>query len=284
MRLARIGDAGQERPVVVGGDGTLLDLASVTADITADFLGDGGLARAADAMAGGTLVPIEAPADVRLGPPIRRPTKILCIGLNYAQHAAETGADLPTEPVLFTKAANAVVGPNDTVLIPRGCVKLDHEVELAVIVGAPGRYLDSPEHARDIVAGYAISNDVSARDFQLERGGQWVKGKSAETFNPLGPWLVTGEDVPDPQSLELTLSVNGVVRQHSTTADMIFDVMHLVWYLSQFLVLEPGDVINTGTPAGVAMGFEDPPWLHEGDVMELAITGLGAQRQVVGRA
>lgn len=281
MKLARVGEAGHERPVVVV-DGTFLDLSMVTPDITSEFLGSGGLQRAAQALE--DLPELDVPEGTRVGPPIRRPPKVLAIGLNYAKHAAETGAELPSEPVLFTKAANSVVGPNDTVLTPRGCTKLDHEVELAVIIGAEGRYLDSPDDALAVVAGYAIGNDVSARDFQKERGGQWVKGKSAETFCPLGPWLVTRDEVTDPQALALTLSVNGTVRQDSTTADMIFSVAHIVWYLSQFLVLEPGDVIMTGTPEGVAMGSDELDYLAIGDVVELSITGLGHQRQVIGRA
>lgn len=282
MKLARLGDVGHERPVVVSDDGALLDLSMVTPDITGEFLGSGGLQRAAQAL--DDLPELEIPEGTRFGPPLRRPPKVLAIGLNYAKHVAETGAELPSEPVLFTKAANSVVGPDDTVLVPRGCTKLDHEVELAVIIGTEARYLDSPDEALDVVAGYAIGNDVSARDFQKERGGQWVKGKSAATFCPLGPWLVTRDEVPDPQDLALTLSVNGRVRQDSTTADMIFPVDHIVWYLSQFLVLEPGDVILTGTPEGVAMGSDDLAYLAEGDVMELSITGLGAQRQPIGTA
>lgn len=283
MKLARVGAPGEERPVVVDGD-RLLDLSSVTPDIDGAFLASGGLLLAAEAVAAGSLPVLEVDADVRYGPPVARPPKLLCIGLNYALHAAESGNPPPSEPVLFAKMPYTVIGPDDLVLMPRGGDTTDYEVELAIVIGREARYLDSPEEAWDVIAGYAISNDVSERTFQLERGGQWVKGKSCETFNPLGPWLVTTDEIADPQALALSLSVNGEVRQDSTTADMIFGVAHIVAYLSQFLVLEPGDVINTGTPAGVALGDNDFPYLAEGDVMELSITGLGHQRQVVGQA
>jgi 2-keto-4-pentenoate hydratase/2-oxohepta-3-ene-1,7-dioic acid hydratase in catechol pathway len=214
----------------------------------------------------------------RLGPPIM-PGKIVCIGLNYRDHAAETGADIPAEPIIFLKAADTVVGPDDDVLIPRGSTKTDWEVELGVVIGRPARYLASPDEAGPCIAGYVLSNDVSEREFQLERGGQWDKGKNCETFNPLGPWILTADEVPDPQALDLRLWVNGEPRQDGTTEQMIFGVHHLVWYVSQFLVLHPGDVINTGTPAGVALGRPDKPYLRAGDIVELEIDGLGRQRQ-----
>jgi 2-keto-4-pentenoate hydratase/2-oxohepta-3-ene-1,7-dioic acid hydratase in catechol pathway len=208
----------------------------------------------------------------------------VCIGLNYTDHAAETGAAVPSEPIVFLKASNTVIGPDDDVLLPRGSTKTDWEVELAVVIGGIARYLDSPASARDVIAGYAVSHDVSEREFQLERGGQWTKGKSCETFNPLGPWLVTPDELPDPQDLGLRLWVNGEQRQNGTTKDMVFDVAHLVWYVSQYMVLEPGDVLNTGTPAGVALGRPDHPYLRAGDVVELEIDGLGRQRQTFTEA
>ena len=203
----------------------------------------------------------------------------MCIGLNYVDHAAETGATPPAEPVLFMKAPDTVVGPQDGVLIPRRSVKTDYEVELAVVLGATARYLESPQQARAYVAGFAVSNDVSEREFQTERGGQWDKGKNCETFNPFGPWITTADEVGDPQALGLRLWVNGDLRQDGSTKNMIFGVDYLVWYLSQFMTLYPGDVINTGTPAGVALGRPDKPYLRAGDIVELEIDGLGRQRQ-----
>jgi 2-keto-4-pentenoate hydratase/2-oxohepta-3-ene-1,7-dioic acid hydratase in catechol pathway len=205
--------------------------------------------------------------------------------VNYAEHAAEAHHERPVEPVMFLKAPDTMVGPNDEVLIPHRSTKTDYEVELGVVIGKTARYLDSPADALAHVAGYTVSNDVSEREFQLERGGQWDKGKNSETFNPLGPWLVTPDEVPDPQALAIQCWVNGELRQDSTTGDMIFPVAEIVHYLSQFMVLYPGDVINTGTPSGVALGKPDPkPYLRAGDVMELEIAGLGRQRQTVGQA
>ncbi|MEU4366578.1 fumarylacetoacetate hydrolase family protein [Micromonospora chersina] len=278
MRLARLGPASREVPALVL-DGTPLDLRPITDDIGPAFLASRGLERAADAVAAGWLRPLDDAADLRVGAPISRPGKIVCIGLNYRDHAAETGAAIPTEPVVFLKDPSTVVGPFDTVLIPRGSTKTDWEVELGVVIGRRARYLDTPDDALAYVAGYLVSHDVSEREFQLERGGQWDKGKSCETFNPVGPEFVTADEVGDPQDLRLSLSVNGVKRQDGTTADMVFPVDHLVWYLSQYMVLEPGDLINTGTPAGVAMGLPDQPYLRAGDVVELGITGLGSARQ-----
>ncbi|HLR83816.1 MAG TPA: fumarylacetoacetate hydrolase family protein, partial [Nocardioidaceae bacterium] len=220
----------------------------------------------------------------RVGAPVVRPGKVLCIGLNYRKHAIESGADIPGEPVVFMKASNTVVGPDDTVLIPRGSEKTDYEVELAVVIGRTARYLAAPDDAAAHIAGYAVANDVSERAYQLERGGQWVKGKSCETFNPLGPWLVSPDEVGDPQDLGMRLWVNGELRQDSTTADMIFGVNHVIWYLSQFMVLEAGDVINTGTPSGVAMGSSEVAYLAAGDVVEVEIDKLGRQRQQVAPA
>jgi 2-keto-4-pentenoate hydratase/2-oxohepta-3-ene-1,7-dioic acid hydratase in catechol pathway len=280
MRLARIGRAGQERPVVVADDGTYLDLSGVTLDIDAAFLAGGGLDRARAALDELPRLPVAE--GTRIGPPVRDPGKIVCIGQNYARHAAESGAEPPSEPIVFLKAADTLVGPNDDVRIPKASVKTDYEVELAVVIGTTARYLDSPEAAAAHIAGYAVSNDVSEREFQLERLGQWDKGKNCETFNPLGPWLVTADEVGDPQALGLRLWVNGELRQDGNTANMNFGVAELVRYLSQFMVLYPGDVINTGTPAGVALGQPEPkPYLRAGDVVELEIDGLGRARQLM---
>ena len=282
MNFARYGTAGSEIPVVQH-DGVSYDLRSLTADIDGEFLASGGLRAARAAVESGSL-PVFEPGDLRVAPPIARPGKVVCIGLNYSDHAAETGAAVPDEPVVFMKDPATVVGPFDDVLIPRGSSKTDWEVELAVVIGATARYLGSPDEAASRIAGYAVSNDVSEREFQLERGGQWDKGKSCETFNPLGPVLVPADEIADPQALAMRLSVNGVVRQNGSTATMVFGVNHLVWYLSQFMVLHPGDVINTGTPAGVALGLADHPYLRAGDVMELEIAGLGTARQTLAQA
>ncbi|MEO3747693.1 fumarylacetoacetate hydrolase family protein [Plantactinospora sp. B5E13] len=289
MRYLRVGPAGAERPVAQV-DGRYHDLSGVTRDIDGAFLAAGGLAGvrgmapdagAADLVAG---LPGLDITGQRIGAPIARPGVVLCVGLNYAAHAAESGAQPPTSPVIFYKAPNTVVGPYDDVLVPRGSTKTDWEVELAVVIGRTARYLESPEVALAHVAGYAVANDVSEREFQLEvSGGQWSKGKSCETFNPLGPWLVTPDEVGDPGQLGLRLWVNGEPRQDSSTADMIFDVAYLVWYLSQYTVLEPGDLINTGTPQGVALSGRYP-YLVDGDVVELEIDGLGRQRSVVRAA
>ncbi|PZG15054.1 2-hydroxyhepta-2,4-diene-1,7-dioate isomerase [Nonomuraea aridisoli] len=252
-------------------------------EIDGAFLASGGVERVREALQRGALPVVDA-EGLRIGAPIARPGKIVCIGLNYRDHAAESGAEVPAEPVVFMKASNTMVGPYDDVLIPKGSVKTDWEVELAVVIGKEARYLGSREEALGVIAGYAVANDVSEREFQLERGGQWDKGKSCETFNPLGPWLVTPDEVGDPQDLPLRLWVNGEPRQDGTTKDMIFDVAEVVRYLSRFMVLEPGDVINTGTPAGVAMGMPGQPYLRAGDVVELEIGGLGRQRQKVGQA
>jgi 2-keto-4-pentenoate hydratase/2-oxohepta-3-ene-1,7-dioic acid hydratase in catechol pathway len=281
MKIARLGPVGSEIPVVYDVDGVARDLRSVTSRVDGDFLGADGPRRVARALAAGTLPPLPGADALRVGSPIERPGKVVCIGLNYRDHAAETGAEPPAEPVLFMKDPWTVVGPFDDVLIPRGSTRTDWEVELGVVIGRTARYLDSPDDALSHVAGYAISNDLSEREFQFDRGGQWDKGKSCETFNPLGPWLVTPEEVPDPQALRLRTEVNGVVRQDGTTADMLFPVAHLVWYLSQVMVLHPGDLLNTGTPAGVALGLPDQPYLRAGDTVELHIDGLGTARQTM---
>ena len=279
MKLLRVGPPGAERPAALDQDGRLVDLAGVVDDITGATLAGAELDRIRAAVDGGDLPALD-PAGVRIGAPLARPGKIVCVGLNYLDHAAETGATLPTEPVMFLKAADTVVGPYDDVLIPRNSVKTDWEVELAVVIGRTARYLGSAEEALAHVGGYAVVNDVSEREFQIERQGQWDKGKNCETFNPLGPWLVTADEVPDPQDLRLRLWVNGELKQDGSTRNMAFGVAELVRYLSQFVVLYPGDVINTGTPAGVALGQPEPkPYLRAGDVVELEIDGLGRARQ-----
>jgi 2-keto-4-pentenoate hydratase/2-oxohepta-3-ene-1,7-dioic acid hydratase in catechol pathway len=283
MKLLRVGEYKKEKPAVLLGDGRVVDVSSKVRDYDSAFFEDGGLEKLKG------IVKLDLPsidlAGKRIGAPIARPYKVLGIGLNYADHAKESGMPIPPEPVVFTKASNTVVGPYDTVLIPRASKKTDWEVELGVVIGRTARYLADKESALSYVAGYCISNDVSEREFQLERGGSWDKGKSAETFNPLGPWLVTSDEIRDPQGLGMSLDVNGVRRQTGTTKTMIFGVQHLVWYLSQFMVLEAGDVITTGTPPGVGLGQKpNPVYLKEGDVMELAIDGLGKQRQVCKQA
>ncbi|MFI9010323.1 fumarylacetoacetate hydrolase family protein [Actinosynnema sp. NPDC053489] len=284
MQLLRLGPSGAERPAVRADDGVTYDLTPVTDDVTGAFLAADGIARTRAALAAGELHPIVV-EGTRVGPPVAGVGKIVCIGLNYRDHAEETGQPAPTEPVVFLKAADTIVGPDDEVLVPRDSVKTDWEVELAVVIGRTARYLGSAEEALTCVAGYALSHDVSEREFQLERGGQWDKGKNCETFNPLGPFLVPADEVGDPQALGMRLWVNGVPRQDSSTKNMIFPVAELVRYLSRFLVLRPGDVINTGTPAGVALGQPEPkPYLRAGDVVELEIDGLGRQRQTLGQA
>ncbi len=279
----RLGPAGSERPAVRDG-GTVYDLSPLTQDVDGAFLAGDGVARTRAALAEGTLPSLRS-EGLRIGSPIARPGKIVCIGLNYRDHATETGAPLPEEPVVFLKAPYTVVGPYDEVLVPRGSAKTDWEVELGVVIGSTVRYLESPDDALAHVAGYVLSHDVSERAFQLERGGTWDKGKSCETFNPLGPWLRPADEVADVQDLRLRTRVNGRTWQDGTTADMIFSVAHVLWYLSQFMVLEPGDMVNTGTPAGVALGQPDPkPFLRPGDVVEIEIDGLGGQRQVMGQA
>ncbi|MFI9242044.1 fumarylacetoacetate hydrolase family protein [Streptomyces sp. NPDC053086] len=280
MKLLRVGTAGAERPALLDAEGTLRDLSGLVDDIDGVLLADDtALGRVRAAAEAGELPALD-PAGLRVGPPVGRIGKVVCIGLNYHDHARETGAEPPSEPVVFLKAPDTVVGPYDTVLVPRDSVKTDWEVELAVVIGRTARYLDSAEEALAHVAGYAVAHDVSEREFQIERGGTWDKGKNCETFNPLGPWLVTADEVADPQALPLKLWVNGELKQDGTTAEQIFSVGEVVRYLSRFMTLYPGDVISTGTPAGVAMGQPEPkPYLRAGDVVELEIEGLGRQRQ-----
>jgi 2-keto-4-pentenoate hydratase/2-oxohepta-3-ene-1,7-dioic acid hydratase in catechol pathway len=284
MQLMRLGAPGREKPVVRIDDETYVDVSDVVRDFDESFFAAGGAALLADTVTerrgSGAVGRF---AGERIGAPIARPHQILCIGLNYSDHAAETGQAVPAEPILFNKAPNTLVGPDDDVLIPRGSTKPDWEVELGVVIGRRCRYLADEQEAAEAIAGYVVVNDVSERAFQMERGGQWVKGKSAETFNPCGPWLVTPDEIDDVQGLDMWLDVNGVRRQTGSTKTMLFGVTYLVHYLSQFMVLEPGDLINTGTPPGVGMGFNPPVWLQDGDVVELGIDGLGRQRQrVVG--
>jgi 2,4-diketo-3-deoxy-L-fuconate hydrolase len=254
----------------------------VVADFNEEFFGSGGLDSirpiVAKRLETGVVTSF---AGERIGAPIARPHQILCIGLNYSDHAAETGQPVPSEPILFTKSPNTLIGPNDDVRIPRGSTKTDWEVELGIVIGKRTSYLDNLDQARDAIAGFVVVNDVSERAFQTERGGQWSKGKSAETFNPAGPWLVTPDEIDDVLKLGMWLDVNGVRRQTGSTSTMIFDPYFIVHYLSQFLVLEPGDLINTGTPPGVGMGMNPQVWLKSGDVMALGIDGLGSQRQNV---
>jgi 2-keto-4-pentenoate hydratase/2-oxohepta-3-ene-1,7-dioic acid hydratase in catechol pathway len=292
VQILRLGAAGAERPAVRADDGRVFDLAGLTADVDGGFLASDGVARAREALAAGALPEITEPIDwtgtgtgsgsgLRIGPPFARPQAVVCIGMNYAAHAAEAGAQPPDHPVLFLKHPNTVVGPFDDVRLPPGSTATDWEVELGVVIGRRCRYLDSPAAALDCVAGYVLSNDVSERDLQLKvSGGQWSKGKCAETFNPVGPWLLPADEAGDPQALALSSFVNGEPRQASSTADMIFGVAVLVHALSQVMVLEPGDLVNTGTPQGVALSGRFP-YLAAGDVVELEITGLGRQRQHV---
>lgn len=284
MKLMRIGEVGAERPIARVDDGHYVDVSDVVADFDERFFASNGLARVAPIIAERARTgQVSQFAGERIGAPIGRPHQILCIGLNYRDHAAETGQPVAEEPILFTKSPNTLVGPNDDVRMPRGSAKLDWEVELGVVIGRRTSYLDRVDEARDAIAGFCVVNDVSERAFQMERGGQWCKGKSAETFNPAGPWLVTPDEIEDLNALGMWLDVNGVRRQTGNTTTMIFDPYFLVHHLSQFMVLEPGDLINTGTPPGVGLGFTPPIWLRAGDVMELGITGLGLQRQhVVG--
>jgi len=281
LKLVRFGAAGAERPGIVNADGSIADLSGVIPDVAGGALSPDSLRQLASLEA--TKLP-RAPAGARLGACVGGVGKFIAIGLNYADHAAETGAKIPAEPIVFMKATSCIVGPHDTVLKPRGSTKMDWEVELGVVIGSLARYVseaDAPKH----IAGYCVINDLSERAFQLERGGQWDKGKGCDTFGPLGPWLVTSDEVGDPANLAMWLDVNGTRRQHGSTRTMIFKPAFLVHYLSQFMSLQPGDVITTGTPPGVGMGIKpNPIFLNAGDVMELGIEKLGTQRQVVAQA
>ncbi len=277
MKLVRFGPSGREKPGILDSKGQIRDLSGVVSDIAGDTLTPQGLDRIRQADV--ERLPA-APSGVRLGPCIGDVGHFIAIGLNYADHAAEQNLQPPKEPVIFNKAPSCICGPNDDTMIPKDSIKLDYEVELGVIIGQRARYL-TKENAMQAVAGYCVANDVSEREFQIERSGQWVKGKSGETFGPLGPWLVTKDEVKDPQNLKLWLSVNGEVRQNSSTKNLIFGVAHLVWYCSQFFVMNPGDVIVTGTPGGVALFMKPPKFLQVGDVVRLGVEGLGEQQQTI---
>jgi len=283
MKLVRFGPRGRELPGLLAADGGIRDLSAHVRDFDHAFFAGDGIEQVRSLAATPDALP-RAAAGVRLGSPVARPRNVFAIGLNYSDHARETGAAIPAEPILFMKATGAVCGPHDPILIPRGSTKTDWEVELALVVGREARYLASREAARGHVAGFCVANDVSERHFQIERGGQWSKGKSSDNFLPLGPWLVTPDEVDDPRGLAMSLEVNGERRQTGNTATMIFDVWHIVWYLSQFLTLEAGDVVITGTPPGVGMAMKPPRFLSAGDVVTLAIDGLGSQRCVCEQA
>ncbi len=276
MKLLRYGAPGQEKPGLVDKDGTMRDLSQIVHDIDGTTLLPENLARLAK-IDPKTLPVIQG--NPRLGACVANIGKFICIGLNYADHAAETGATVPPEPVLFLKANSAICGPNDAVIIPRGSLKTDWEVELGVVIGKPAKYV-TEANALDYVAGYCVINDVSERAFQTERAGQWDKGKGCDTFGPTGPWMVTKDEIADPQNLKMWLTVDGVKRQNGSTKTMVYGVKHLVAYLSQFFTLNPGDVISTGTPPGVGMGLKPPTYLKPGQTMELSIEGLGVQKQV----
>jgi ureidoglycolate lyase len=281
MKLMRLGEPGQEKPAIMDADGVYRDLSGIIGDISGAHLVPQEIARI------GAINHSELPiiaSDTRIGACVGQVGKFVCVGLNYSDHAAESGMAIPEEPVLFMKATSAICGPNDTVLIPRGSEKTDWEVELGVVIGTEARYVDEAE-ALDYVAGYCVVNDLSERAFQTERSGQWVKGKSADTFGPIGPWMVTRDEVPDPQDLAMYLDVNGQRLQDGSTKTMVFGVAMLVSYISQFMSLQPGDIITTGTPPGVGLGQKPEPWyLKVDDVMELGIAGLGDQRQTVHQA
>lgn len=279
MKLLRVGEPGAEKPAILDAAGSARDLSAIVADISGVTLTPSELDRIRSVDIS-TLPILE---DARIGPCVGHVGKFLCIGLNYADHAAESGMELPAEPVIFTKATSAIVGPNDDVLVPRGSKKCDWEVELGIVIGKPGVYIDEAD-ALDHIAGYCVINDVSERGFQIERGGQWTKGKSADTFGPIGPWLVTADEVADPQNLAMWLEVDGHRYQNGSTQTMVFGVRHLVHYVSQFMSLQSGDIISTGTPPGVGMGQSPEVYLKGGETMRLGIEGMGEQLQRVRQA
>lgn len=282
MKLMRIGNVGEESAAVAVDETRYVDISDLVVDIDSDFFqSEKWFDIEAEVDKRISENQVHEIAGKRIGAPFARPHQIICIGLNYADHAKESGAEVPPEPIIFTKASNTLVGPNDTVIIPKNSEKCDWEVELGIVIGKRAKYLSSPAEAAGHIAGYVLCNDVSEREFQLERQGQWSKGKSCETFNPAGPWLVTRDELSDVSDLKMSLLVNGKVMQNSTSAQMVFKPEFLVYYLSQFMVLEPGDLINTGTPPGVGLGFKPPIYLKDGDVMQLEIEGLGKQTQNV---
>ena len=279
MKLIRFGAINEEKPGVFLANGTKLDVSAFGHDYDEAFFGENGIEKLQDWLKNNQDSCPVVGNDVRLGPPLMRPSKIVCVGLNYAQHAAESGMDVPEEPVLFFKATSAIVGPNDPIIIPKGSEKTDWEVELAIVVGKKASYV-SEKDALNHVAGYVLHNDVSERAFQLERSGQWVKGKSCDTFAPIGPFIATPDEIGDPNNLNLWLTLNGEQMQNSSTSDFIFNIQHVVSYISQYMTLLPGDIISTGTPFGVGLGLTPPRYLQDGDIMELGIEGLGVSKQM----
>lgn len=280
MKLIRFGTTENEKPGVQLPDGSRLNVAAFGEDYDEKFFANNGMERLEKWVQKNEKICAKVSEHTRLGPPIARPSKIVCVGLNYAKHAAESGMAVPKEPVLFFKATSSIIGPNDPVMLPKNSTKVDWEVELAVVIGKKASYV-AEEVAMDYIAGYLLHNDISERAFQLEREGQWVKGKSCDTFAPIGPYLVTKSEITDPHKLDLWLKINGETLQHSNTSDFIFDLPQVVSYISQFMTLLPGDIISTGTPFGVGLGFNPPKYLQAGDVMELGIDGLGVARQEV---
>jgi 2-keto-4-pentenoate hydratase/2-oxohepta-3-ene-1,7-dioic acid hydratase in catechol pathway len=278
MKLIRFGAINEEKPGVLLANGTKLDVSAFGHDYDEAFFGENGIEKLQDWLKNNQDSCPVVGDDVRLGPPLIRPSKIVCVGLNYAQHAAESGMDVPEEPVLFFKATSAIVGPNDPIIIPKGSEKTDWEVELAIVIGKKASYV-SEKDALNHVAGYVLHNDVSERAFQLERSGQWVKGKSCDTFAPIGPFIATPDEIGDPNNLNLWLTLNGEEMQNSSTSDFIFNIQHVVSYISQYMTLLPGDIISTGTPFGVGLGLKPPRYLKDRDVVELGIEGLGTSRQ-----
>lgn len=278
MKLIRFGAPGVEKPGLLLEDGTRLDVSEFGEDYTEYFFETDGPERLQHWINNNIAECPKIAEDVRLGPPLGRPSKLVCVGLNYAKHAQESGMDIPSEPVLFFKASSAIVGPNDDVVIPKGSLKTDWEVELAFVIGKRASYV-SEQEAMDHVAGYLLHNDYSEREYQLEREGQWVKGKSCDTFAPLGPFLATKDEIPDPHNLNLWLTLNGEMMQNSNTSDFVFGIPKLVSYISEFMTLLPGDIVSTGTPFGVGLGLNPPKYLKAGDIVELGIEGLGSSKQ-----
>ena len=279
MKLIRFGEIGYEKPGVQLPDETKIDVSSFGSDYNEEFFGDGGITKLSNWLVNNQSQCPKIGSEVRLGVPLVRPSKIVCVGLNYAKHAAESGMEIPQEPVLFFKATSALVGPNDNIIIPKGSEKTDWEVELAIVIGAKASYVEEAD-ALDHVAGYLLHNDVSERAFQLERSGQWVKGKSCDTFAPIGPFISTKEEIANPNNLNLWLKLNGEMMQDSNTSDFIFNIQQVVSHISQFMTLLPGDIISTGTPFGVGLGLTPPKYLKAGDIVELGIEGLGTSKQV----
>ncbi|KAB5488202.1 fumarylacetoacetate hydrolase family protein [Flagellimonas hadalis] len=278
MKLIRFGDTGKEKPGIQTEDGKWLDVSAFVQDYDEAFFGSDGIAHLKEWLGKNAAHCREIPKETRLGPPLARPSKLVCVGLNYAKHAEESGMAVPKEPVLFFKSTTAICGPYDEVIIPKNSIKTDWEVELAIVMGKKASYIEESE-AFDHIAGYVLHNDISERAFQIEKGGQWCKGKGCDTFAPLGPYIATADEIKDPNNLELWLDVNGERLQHSSTSDFVFNVQEVVSYISQYMTLLPGDVISTGTPFGVGLGFDPPRYLKPGDCMELGIEGLGKSKQ-----